>query len=50
MLGALSSNNNYKYIAVEPNSDTFYNLLQLGHFIENITKRKNSFEIYQECS
>ena len=45
MLGALSSNNNYTYIAVEPNSDTYYNLLQLGQYIENVTNRKNSFFI-----
>lgn len=50
LLGALSSKNNYKYIAVEPNSDTYYNLLQLGKIIENVTNRENSFEIYQECS
>lgn len=50
MLGALSSNNNYKYIAVQPNSDTYYNLLQLGQIIETITKRKNSFQIYKQCS
>jgi len=43
MLGALSSKNNYKYIAVEPNSDTYYNLLQLGSLIENVTNRKKTF-------
>lgn len=47
MLGALSSNNNYKYIAVQPNSDTYYNLLQLGQIIEQITNRTNSFQIYK---
>lgn len=46
MLGALSSKNNYTYIAVEPNTDTYYNLLQLGSFIENISGRVNSFQIY----
>jgi len=50
MLGALSSKNNYTYIAVEPNSDTYYNLLQLGNFIENVTQRKNSFTIYKTGS
>lgn len=50
MLGALSSNNNYKYIAVQPNSDTYYNLLQLGQIIEGITNRANSFQIYKQGS
>lgn len=50
MLGALSSNNNYKYIAVQPNSDTYYNLLQLGQIIEGITNRTNSFQIYKQGS
>lgn len=50
MLGALSSNNNYTYIAIQPNSDTYYNLLQLGQLIENNTHRKNSFQIYNNCS
>ena len=50
MLGALSSNNNYKYIAVQPNSDTYYNLLQLGQIIEKITNRSNSFQIYKQGS
>ena len=50
MLGALTSKNNYKYIAVQPNSDTYYNLLQLGQVIENITNKKQSFQIYKECS
>lgn len=50
MLGALSSNNNYKYIAVQPNSDTYYNLLQLGQIIEGITNRAGSFQIYKQGS
>lgn len=50
MLGALSSKNNYKYIAVEPNSDTYYNLLQLGDLINKTTNRQDSFEIYKQGS
>lgn len=50
MLGALSSKNNYTYIAVEPNSDTYYNLLQLGSYIEKETKRIESFKIYRTGS
>ena len=50
MLGALSSKNNYKYIAVEPNSDTYYNLLQLGQLINKTTNKQNFFEIYQQGS
>lgn len=50
MLGALSSNYNFKYIAVQPNSETYNNLLQLGKLIENITNRKESFKIYKTGS
>ena len=47
MLGALSSKNEYKYIAVEPCNETYEGLLQLGEHIESVTKRNNSFEIYK---
>ena len=50
MLGCLSSKNNYTYIGCEPCNDTYHNLLQLGGYIEEVTKRKNSFIIHQECS
>lgn len=45
MIGALSSKNNYKYYGVEPNTETFDNLNKLGRYIENVTKRENSFKI-----
>ena len=47
MLGALSSKNNYKYIAVEPNTETYENLLNLGKHIESVTGREKSFNIYK---
>lgn len=50
MLGCLSSNNNYTYIGCEPCGDTYHNLIQLGNYIEEVTKRKNSFVIHQQCS
>ena len=50
MLGCLASKNNYKYIGCEPCADTYYNLLQLGGYIEEATKRKGSFEIHNACS
>ena len=46
MLGALSSNYNFTYIAVQPNTDTYYNLLNLGRQIEKVTNRKDSFHIH----
>ena len=50
MLGCLTSKNNYTYIGCEPCSDTYHNLNQLGGYIEEVTKRKNSFKVYNECS
>jgi hypothetical protein len=50
MLGCLSSSNNYTYIGCEPCSDTYHNLNQLGEYIEEVTKRNNSFVIHQQCS
>lgn len=47
MLGALSSKNNYKYIAVEPNSRTYDGLLKLGEYIESVTGRRNSFQVFK---
>jgi hypothetical protein len=46
MLGALTSKNNYKYIGVDPNTKTYNNLLRLGQYIEGVTGRKDSYEIY----
>lgn len=47
MLGALSSKNNYKYIGVDPNSQAYDNLLQLGQHIESVTGREKSFKIFK---
>lgn len=46
MLGALSSKNNYKYFGVEPNTETFANLNKLGSYIEDVTKRKDTYKIF----
>lgn len=47
MLGALSSKKNFKYIGVEPCSETFENLQTLGKHIESVTGRTNSYEIFK---
>lgn len=50
MLGALTSKNNYRYIGVDPCTDTYNNLIKLGNLIEQVTGRTNSFRVYKECS
>ena len=50
LLGCLASKNNYTYIGCEPCTDTYHNLLQLGGYIEEVTKRKDSFIIHNKCS
>jgi SAM-dependent methyltransferase len=50
MLGALSSKNNYNYFGVEPNTETFQHLKELGKYIEEVTGRKNSFKIFNTVS
>lgn len=50
LLGALSSKNKYTYIGVEPNTETFNGLNNLGKAIETVTWRKNSFRIIQGVS
>lgn len=45
MLGALSSKNNYKYFGVEPCTETYKHLNELGTHIERNTGRKNSYKI-----
>lgn len=45
MLGCLSSKKNFTYYGVEPNTDTYKNLLMLGKAIESVTGRENSFKI-----
>lgn len=46
MLGALTSKNEYNYIAVEPCEETFNNLQVLGRYIEEVTQRQNSYELH----
>ena len=50
MLGALCSQQNFTYIAVEPNSNTYNNLRQLGKYIESALDKKVSYNIYKLCS
>ena len=50
MLGALSSKNNYKYFGVEPCSETFEHLIELGELIEEATNTKNRFKVYKKGS
>jgi hypothetical protein len=50
MLGALTSKNNYKYIGVEPNIETYQNLLMLGKYVEKTLNREDSFEIHNTVS
>lgn len=50
MLGALSSKNNYTYIGIDPNTETYENLLQLGEYIEKVTGREGTYDIYNACS
>lgn len=45
LTGALTSKKNFFYIGTEPNSVTYENLHKIGHAIESITGRKNSFKI-----
>ena len=46
LLGALSSKNNLKYIGCDPNTETQSHLKELGDYIEEVTGRKNSFELH----
>lgn len=50
MLGALTSKNNYKYIGVEPNTETYTYLLNLGKYIENALNKTNTYEIIHTIS
>ncbi len=47
MLGALSSKNNYKYLGVEPCTETYNSLNKLGEYVEEVTGRKGSFKVYK---
>lgn len=46
MLGALSSKNNYSYVATDPCTETMYHLHQLGEYIEQVTCREDSYELH----
>lgn len=46
ILGALSSKNDYKYIGIDPNTETSENVQALGEEIEKVTGRTNSFELH----
>lgn len=45
MLGALSSKNNYKYIGVEPNTETYRSLHKLGKAIEKTTNTTGRYSV-----
>lgn len=45
MLGALTSHNNYKYIGTDPCTETYNSLIKLGNYIEEVSGRKDSFDI-----
>lgn len=51
MLGALtSSKHNYTYIGIDPNTETNERTQILGNYIEEVTGRKNSFELHCQGS
>lgn len=50
MLGALSSQQNFTYISVEPNYNTYNNLKILGNHICQALNKVNCFNIYNLCS
>ena len=47
MLGALSSKNNYKYMGVDPCTETYESLNILGSLIEKATNRQHIFKVYK---
>lgn len=46
MLGALSSQKNFKYVGTDPNTETMYHLHQLAEYIEQVTGREDSYELH----
>jgi hypothetical protein len=46
MLGALTSKNNYKYLGIEPNMETYTHLNELGLYIERATNRQKSYKLF----
>lgn len=47
MIGALCSKNNYRYLGVEPCTETYEHLQELGSLIEEATNTKNRFKIFK---
>lgn len=50
MLGALSSKKNFRYIGVDPCTETYDNLNILGNEIEKATNRVNIFRVFKKGS
>ncbi len=50
MLGALCSQQDFSYIAVEPNTNTFYNLNKLGKYIKTALNKEVNYSIFNLCS
>lgn len=50
MLGALSSSYNFTYIGTDPNTETYECLQTLGKYIESVSKRSNSYQLFNKCS
>lgn len=46
MVGALTSQNGYRYIATDPNTETMYNLHRMAELIEDVTGRQGSYELH----
>ena len=46
LLGTLMSGEGYKYVGVDPNYETMYNLHRLGSMIEDVTGLTDSFELH----
>lgn len=46
MLGALTSAKNLTYVGTDPNTETMYHLHELGRYIEEVTGRKDSYELH----
>lgn len=50
MLGALGSQQDFTYIAVEPNTNTYHNLKRLGQYITTALNKNKNYNIYNLCS
>ena len=49
MLGCLSSDKNYHYVGIEPNSGTFSNLETLGNYVKKAFPEA-TYDLYKGCS